>query len=70
MKNRTSEKRGLSSSGRITRPHDFISCSMMLNVMLKLVALFYIAATAPFLEKRVEPPPAFIHAFPFNMKSK
>ena len=70
MKNRTSEKRGLPSSGRITRPHDFISCSMMLNVMLKLVALFYIAATVPFLEKRIESPPTFIHAFPFNMKSK
>ena len=70
MKNRTSEKLGLPSSGRITRPHDFISCSMMLNVMLKLVALFYIVSTVPFLEKRIESPPTFIHAFPFNMKSK
>ena len=70
MKNRTSEKRGLPSSGRMTCPHDFISCSMMLNVMLKLVALFYIATTVPFLQTRIESPPAFIHAFPFNMKSK
>ena len=70
MKNRTSEKRGLPSSGRMTCPHDFISCSMMFNVMLKLDALFYIVATVPFLETRIESPPTFFHAFPFNMKSK